>query len=523
MENDLQSKEAKSFFKQWLEKLQQESWQLELIISGFALFGIWSSKSLIIDFQYWSSTISNDFFMIPLYWVLKYGWRIFFINLLIHVILRALWIGAIGLRYVSGEIEFEDLGYAPLFKNYLEKKVGDYDDFIERLEKICSVLFSYTFLLFLLFVSLVIYIVAFALPFEIYSWLKIESESNILLILGFAYGIFYFLMGIIVFIDFITLGSLKKINDPLWFKIYNPIYRFFSTITLSFLYRPLLYNFIDSKYTRRLFWFSFPYILIIFISDKSFSSHQFSFFPSTYHTLQDGSAVGDYWYEDKYLAITSKMNEEERKKQSYLFEVRLESFYVNKDFQWVFFRFYDRDHDYFEKKGWNADIYKKGTFFSLFGNKGIKKDSIKTDSLEQFKLQMKLLTESYREIRDRKKLEKDSLVIVALKNEIDSLKKKRTHFNTQLKEWENDYDQRKRNKNLEYLKSLVTLSLDNKEKELECFYHNYGEKLVPGIMCFYNVSDLEKGLHNVKVERIMYQTSNKDNKEIYNLPILKMN
>ena len=27
-------------FSQWLEKLQQESWQLELIISGIALFGI---------------------------------------------------------------------------------------------------------------------------------------------------------------------------------------------------------------------------------------------------------------------------------------------------------------------------------------------------------------------------------------------------------------------------------------------------------------------------------------------------
>ena len=31
-------KQDKSKFAQWLELLQQESWQLELIISGFAIF-----------------------------------------------------------------------------------------------------------------------------------------------------------------------------------------------------------------------------------------------------------------------------------------------------------------------------------------------------------------------------------------------------------------------------------------------------------------------------------------------------
>ncbi|MGB5377935.1 hypothetical protein [Muriicola sp.] len=32
-------------FKQWLDILQQESWQLELIISGFAIYGLF----MIID------------------------------------------------------------------------------------------------------------------------------------------------------------------------------------------------------------------------------------------------------------------------------------------------------------------------------------------------------------------------------------------------------------------------------------------------------------------------------------------
>ncbi len=43
--NDNDKTLSRSFFKEWLEKLQQESWQLELIISGFALYGVYNSHS----------------------------------------------------------------------------------------------------------------------------------------------------------------------------------------------------------------------------------------------------------------------------------------------------------------------------------------------------------------------------------------------------------------------------------------------------------------------------------------------
>ena len=36
-----------SVFKELLDKLQQESWQLELLISGFAIFGLFSTTEYI--------------------------------------------------------------------------------------------------------------------------------------------------------------------------------------------------------------------------------------------------------------------------------------------------------------------------------------------------------------------------------------------------------------------------------------------------------------------------------------------
>ena len=43
------------------------------------------------------------------------------INLILHVVLRGLWIGAIGLRYVSSEIDYEALNYGKRFTKYLQK------------------------------------------------------------------------------------------------------------------------------------------------------------------------------------------------------------------------------------------------------------------------------------------------------------------------------------------------------------------------------------------------------------------
>jgi len=194
--------EKKQIWSQWLETLQQESWQLELLISGLALFGIYESKSfideVILGFRTHSHG-SSTLFTAPLILLLKSGWLIFFLNLLVHVILRGLWIGAIGLRYVSRDIDYEALDYSDVFTKYLKKKVGDYDDFIERLEKICSVLFAYTFLLFLLLMSLLLF---FFQLFALGAIIPGEDQS----LKGFV-AIAYFLLGFIVFVDICTFIS----------------------------------------------------------------------------------------------------------------------------------------------------------------------------------------------------------------------------------------------------------------------------------------------------------------------------
>ena len=133
-------------FRKWLNKLQQESWQLELIISGFAIYGLISSIDAINAKG--AEYIAADIGEFAITWFVAFVcvW-IFIFNLVLHVLLRGLWIGAIGLRYVSGDIDYNKLNYSDKFTTYLQRKVGSFDKYISRLENYCSILFSITFLL----------------------------------------------------------------------------------------------------------------------------------------------------------------------------------------------------------------------------------------------------------------------------------------------------------------------------------------------------------------------------------------
>ncbi len=259
MKNNYRSKS----FKAWLDKLQQESWQLELIISGFAIYGLFLA---IEPLGVYYNTIRNEglqFFSFVLLAGLISS-SILMFTLTLHVILRGLWIGALGLRYVSGDIDYKKLNYTPKFEHYLRKRIGSFDRYIARLEDYCSVLFALSFLLIFYVLSLFLTIACIAAIAFIF--IKGKDKSSILFVIG-VIAILFILFGMfLTFIDFITQGYLKKNK---WLsKLYFPFYWVFSFITLSFLYRPLVYNFLDNKFGKRLSLILTPIYFIIILTSS---------------------------------------------------------------------------------------------------------------------------------------------------------------------------------------------------------------------------------------------------------------
>lgn len=260
MNNDYRS----PAFKKWLDKLQQESWQLELIISGFSIYALMMAYEPI-EIGTKTAEATKMTMSIILWSIVGVMWSILIFNLILHVILRGLWIGAVGLRYVSGDIDYNVLKYSDKFTKYLKKNVGSFDKYIGQLEKYCSVLFAISFLL--IFYMLSIYIITFSIVgigYLISEKTSISENETFGILFGIGLLLFLF-FSLIVFIDFIGQGILKKNK---WIaKIYFPIYWLFGYLTLSFLYRPLIYNFLDNKFGKRLVLFLVPiYLLITIIS-----------------------------------------------------------------------------------------------------------------------------------------------------------------------------------------------------------------------------------------------------------------
>ena len=258
-------------FKQWLDILQQESWQLELIISGFAIYGLF----MIIDpIELGNLEAQNqgNTYRIFLMQGLMVSWYILTINLIGHVILRGLWIGAIGLRYVSGEIDYDKLAYSPKFTKHLMKRVGSFDNYVATLEKYCSVIFAVTFLL----VFYLLGLLAISFLFTLLGLWIDKDETPDWVRYGIAVPAIIFLAigTFLTFIDFVTQGWLKKKKWTTFF--YYPVYWIFKYVTLSFLYRPMVYNFLDTKFGKRLSFIIVPlYLGITVLSATGFSTSNY--------------------------------------------------------------------------------------------------------------------------------------------------------------------------------------------------------------------------------------------------------
>lgn len=271
-----------SAFKELLDKLQQESWQLELLISGFAIFGLFSATDNIqvkLDVAENSQRLAETL----IWFATKICCWILIANLLIHVVLRGLWIGALGLRYVSGDIDYEHLNYSPKFTNYLKRKIGSFDRYIATLENYCSVLFAVSFLFIFYFLASFMFVIILLLI--IFIFLDNDFEGSLektLQISGIVLIIFTILGTGLTFIDFITQGFLKRKKWTT--KFYFPVYKVMSYLSLSFLYRPLVYNFLDNKFGKRLSFILVPVYLAVFIGSTYYYRE------SNYFQLNDQSS-----------------------------------------------------------------------------------------------------------------------------------------------------------------------------------------------------------------------------------------
>ncbi len=243
----------------WLRDTQIRSWEPEILLSGIVLFGLFKVPDLLDEFLWYAkNNLSGTedwnnfvgFMKVAIYWLIT--------GLFLHLIARGLWIGLVGLSYVfPNGVNKGKLNFKYGFQQTVQKIPLPVDS-IEKLERICSSLFSIAFMLFMSIVGAYIYIfVVIFLPLLITVYWGNYDFFNSPAWLDY-YVIIVLVISIIYLIDFLTSGLLKRI--PVFSKVYYPVYKVISFLTLSPVYRPIYYSLV-SNFNR--WWISLFYFIFL--------------------------------------------------------------------------------------------------------------------------------------------------------------------------------------------------------------------------------------------------------------------
>ncbi|MEL6142385.1 MAG: hypothetical protein AAFU67_12275, partial [Bacteroidota bacterium] len=186
----------------WLIKLEEESWQAELLISGVAVFGTLQLPGLIDMFEeYVLYTVNREslafWAIIGVYFrMLAY---ILISTFVIHFALRALWIGMLGFNSVyPGGFKPNEM-YSEDYRAKLMDEFGDVNGYIRKLDRRCSSTFGMGFAVSLLFFGLGAFLVGIGM---ILYLTRDYLPSNFYFLFG---GILYVLIMVLAGVSFVMM------------------------------------------------------------------------------------------------------------------------------------------------------------------------------------------------------------------------------------------------------------------------------------------------------------------------------
>ena len=222
--------------KSWLQRLKDESWEAEVLISTVAIIGT-IQLFKVID---WLAELFIDM-LSPAQYLVGYG--ITFGGLLalsilatmfvIHFILRAYWVGLVGLNSVFPDYGLEDSAYSEIFTKKFRGLLPKLKNTIQEVDELCSVIFSAAFFMLFLYIY---YSLIGSIYLLIYNFLSPYVPSFVLLIPIFAFAAMYTIAML-----FNIVANLKMFkNNASVQSRYFQVTKWSSLLSLGPLYKYLL-------------------------------------------------------------------------------------------------------------------------------------------------------------------------------------------------------------------------------------------------------------------------------------------
>ncbi len=228
---------------------EKRNWEMELILVGLVLMGLLQAPDFIT--QAYTRGVAKFAVTLNMLevismgaWTTMAGVRILTACMLLLLVLRGFWIGLLGLNLVYPEgLDQRNLRYSPRFAAWHEKYLPDLETLARHIDRVASSVFAFAFLIIFAFISgSLFFIWASLLTAAVNKFLQLIPIPFREFFAGVAgYGLIFPLLtgGLLVAVDFFTLGYLKRIKTK-WFAVpYFYVNRVLSTLTLGFLQAPL--------------------------------------------------------------------------------------------------------------------------------------------------------------------------------------------------------------------------------------------------------------------------------------------
>jgi hypothetical protein len=238
----------------WLQRIQENSWEAEILISGGAVFSLFQLADLLVAEAEYLKEVTpfrglDETLIIAM--IILRGVTIGFI---IHLLLRGFWIGLVCLNSVYPKgIQFEKLKIRGKFLEQSKKR--NLTERIIRLDQLSGLVFFGTFLFVIIIAGLSVWVIFLTFLMAVsaeYEWFYIIT-----------YAIMF--LAILYWIDILSSGLLRK--NKIVSTLYFPVYWFFNTISFGFLYRYYL-QVISTNINK---WKAAGFILFMYFSSLLFS------------------------------------------------------------------------------------------------------------------------------------------------------------------------------------------------------------------------------------------------------------
>ena len=217
----------------WLQRIQENSSELELLISGGAIYGLLQTSDAINQFIAKYAVLTSKFSEVGGYiYMFKVIVSMLLIGFISHLIVRAYWLALVCLNYVYPEgINFDKIKLQkPYFIN--PNKRNDLYNEIVKADKICGLILYTSIAACILFAGIIIYMMIVSV-LDVYFLNDLFDTKLFLSISGYSL--------LIYILDLVLSGLFRKI--PYFSYITYPFFKILDFLTLRFIVQKSLWKF----------------------------------------------------------------------------------------------------------------------------------------------------------------------------------------------------------------------------------------------------------------------------------------